>query len=132
MDCSTLGFPVHHQLLELNQTHVHQVGDAIQQSHPLLYPSPPTFNLSRHQIFSNESVLHIKWLVMGPVKSLDESERGDRKSWLKAQHSENEDHGIWSHHFMANGETVETVTDFIFLGSKITADDDCSHEIKRH
>ena len=54
------------------------------------------------------------------------------KSWLKAQHSENEDHGIWSHHFMEiDGETVETVSDFIFLGSKITADGDCSHEIKR-
>ena len=39
---------------------------------------------------------------------------------------------IWSHHFMAHrGETMETMTDFIFLGSKITADDDCSHEIKR-
>ena len=50
---------------------------------------------------------------------------------LKAQHSENEDHGIWSHHFMEiDGETVETVTDFILLGSKITADGDCSHEIK--
>ena len=36
------------------------------------------------------------------LKPLDESERGERKSWLKAQHSENEDHGIWSHHFMAN------------------------------
>ena len=36
------------------------------------------------------------------LKSLDESERGERKSWLKAQHSENEDHGIWSHHFMGN------------------------------
>ena len=35
-------------------------------------------------------------------KPLDESERGERKSWLKAQHSENEDHGIWSHHFMGN------------------------------
>ena len=55
------------------------------------------------------------------------------KSWLKAQHSENEDHVIWSHHFMANRwETVETVADFIFLGSKITVDGDCSHEIKRH
>ena len=51
---------------------------------------------------------------------------------LKAQHSQNEDHGIWSHHFMGNRETVETVSDFIFLGSKITADGDCSHEIKRH
>ena len=50
----------------------------------------------------------------------------------KAQHSENEDHGIWSHHFMRNRwETVETVSDFIFVGSKITADGDCSHEIKR-
>ena len=36
------------------------------------------------------------------LKSLDESERGECKSWLKAQHSENEDHGIWSHHFMGN------------------------------
>ena len=43
------------------------------------------------------------------------------------------DHGIWSHHFMANRwETMETVTDFILGGSKITADGDCSHEIKRH
>ena len=55
-----------------------------------------------------------------------------KKSWPKAQHSENEDHGIWSHHFMEiDGETVETVSDFIFRGSKITADGDCSHEIKR-
>ena len=65
-------------------------------------------------------------------KASCESESGEWKSWLKAQHSENEDHGIWSHHFMGNnGETVETVSDFIFLGSKITADGDCSHEIKR-
>ena len=63
---------------------------------------------------------------------LDESERGEWKSWLKAQHSENEDHGIWPLHFMGNRwETVETVSDFIFLGSQITVDGDCSHEIKR-
>ena len=49
MDCSTPGFPVHHQLLELAQTHVHWVGDAIQPSHPLSSPSPPGFNLSQHQ-----------------------------------------------------------------------------------
>ena len=49
MDCSTLGFPVHHQLLELAQTHVHQTGDAIQPSHPLPSPSPPVFNLAQHQ-----------------------------------------------------------------------------------
>ena len=62
MDCSTPGFPVHHQLLELAQTRVHQAGDAIQPSHPLLSPSLPTFNLSQHQgLFSNESVLRIRW-----------------------------------------------------------------------
>ena len=49
MDCSTLRFPVHHQLLELAQTRAHQVGDATQPSHPLLSLSPPTFNLSQHQ-----------------------------------------------------------------------------------
>ena len=44
-DCSTPGLPVHHQLPEFTQTHVHQVGDAIQPSHPLLSPSPPAFSL---------------------------------------------------------------------------------------
>ena len=48
-DCSTPGLPVHHQLPELAQTHVHQVGDAIHSSHPLLSTSPPAFNLSQHQ-----------------------------------------------------------------------------------
>ena len=48
MDCSTLGLPVHHQLLELTQTYVQRVGDAIQPSHPLSFPSP-AFNLSQHQ-----------------------------------------------------------------------------------
>ena len=49
MDCSTPGFPVHHQLPELAQTHVHRVDDIIQPPHPLLSPSPPAFNLSQHQ-----------------------------------------------------------------------------------
>ena len=49
MDCSMPDFPVHHQLLELAQTHLHWVGDAIQPSHLLLSPSLPTFNLSQHQ-----------------------------------------------------------------------------------
>ena len=61
MDCSKPGFHVHHQLLKLAQTHVHRVGDAIQPSHPLSPPSPPTFNLSQNQGHSNESVLHIRW-----------------------------------------------------------------------
>ena len=49
MNCSTPGLPVHHHLLELTQTHVHQVGDAIQPSHPLSSPSPPAPNPSQHQ-----------------------------------------------------------------------------------
>ena len=59
MDCSTTGFPVHHQLLELAQTHVHRVGDAVQPSHLLLSPSPPAFNFSQHQgLFQGVSSLH--------------------------------------------------------------------------
>ena len=49
MDCSTPGFPVYHQLPELAQTRVHQVGNVIQLSHPLSLPSSPAFNLSQHQ-----------------------------------------------------------------------------------
>ena len=59
MDCSTPGFPVHQQLPELTQSPVHQVSDAIQPSHPLLSPSPPTFNLSQHQgLFQGVSSSH--------------------------------------------------------------------------
>ena len=61
MDCGTPGFPVHHQLPELAQTHVHWVGDAIQPSHPLSTPSPPAFDFSSIRVFSNESALHIRW-----------------------------------------------------------------------
>ena len=49
MNCSTPGLPVHHQLQEFTQTHVHQVGDAIQPSHPVSSPSPPAPNPSQHQ-----------------------------------------------------------------------------------
>ena len=70
-----------------------------------------------------------KW--RGTKESFDEGERGEWKNWLKTQHSENEDHGIWSHHFMADGETMEMVKCFIILGSKITADSDYSHEVQR-
>ena len=57
MDCSTPGFPVHHQLPELACTHVHHVSDAIQPSYPLLSPSPAIFPSIR--VFSNESVLFL-------------------------------------------------------------------------
>ena len=60
LDCSTAGFPVHHQLPELVQTHGHRVSDAIQPSHPLLSPFPLALNLSQHQgLF--QWVLHIRW-----------------------------------------------------------------------
>jgi len=61
MDCSTPGLPVHHQLLELAETHVHRVGAAIQASHPLSSPSPPASIFSSIRVLSSESVLLIRW-----------------------------------------------------------------------
>ena len=59
INCSTPGFPVNQQLPELTQTHVHQVGDAIQPSHPLSFPFPPALSLSQHQgLFKWVSSLH--------------------------------------------------------------------------
>ena len=61
MNHSTPGLPVHQELLESPQTHVHRVGDAFQPSHPLSSPSPPAPNPSQHQGLSNESTLHMRW-----------------------------------------------------------------------
>ena len=61
MDFSSPGLPVHLQLLEFTQTHVHWVGDAIQPSHPLLSPSPPALIFPSIRLFSNESALCIRW-----------------------------------------------------------------------
>ena len=60
MDCRMIGFPVHHQLPELIQAHVHRVCDSIQPSHPLSSPSPPAFN-PQHQGLFHESVICIRW-----------------------------------------------------------------------
>ena len=66
MDCSTPGFPVCHQLPELYQTHADQISDAIQPSQPLLFPSPPYFNLSQHQdLFQRPSSSHQVAKVLG-------------------------------------------------------------------
>ena len=81
-----------------------------------------------------ESEEELKSLLM---KVKEQSEKAGlklsiQKTKIKKKKPKTEDHDIQSHHFMANRwETMETVTDFIFLGSKITADGDCSHEIKR-
>ena len=61
MSCSMTGLPVHHKLPESAQTHAHQVGDAIQPSHPLLSPSPPALKLSQHQGLFVKSALRIRW-----------------------------------------------------------------------
>ena len=92
MDCSTPALPVHHQLPELTQTHVHWVGDAIQPSHPLSSPSPPALNLSQHQGLFNESALQIRWPKYGistsasvlPMKTQDWSPLG-WTSWIFLQ-----------------------------------------------
>ena len=65
MDCSTSGFPVHHQLPEFTQTHVHWVSDVIQPSHPLLSPCPPAFYLFQHQgLFQWVSSSHLVTKVL--------------------------------------------------------------------
>ena len=70
-----------------------------------------------------------KW--RGTKEILEEGEKGEWKSWIKTQLLKNKDHGIQSHHFVANRrKKKETGTDIIFLGSKITVDSDCSHELK--
>ena len=61
IDCSTSGFPVHHQLPEVPQTHVHRIGDAIQPCRNLLSTSPPSFSLPSFRVSSNELVLCIRW-----------------------------------------------------------------------
>ena len=61
MDCSTPGFPVFHHLREFAETHVHEVNDAIQPSHPLLPPSPPTLNLSQQQGKMLSQLFSMSW-----------------------------------------------------------------------
>ena len=77
MDCSTPGLPVHPQLLEFTQTHVHRVGDAIQLSHNLLSASPPVFNLSQHQ---------------GLLKSVSSSHQVAKVLEFQLQHQPSKEH----------------------------------------
>ena len=106
---------VHHQLPEFTQSHVHRVGDAIHPSHPLSSPSPS----------APQSLPAPGSFPMLLMKVKEESEKVGLK--LNIQKTK----------IMASGPITsweidgETMSDFIFLGSKITADGDCSHEIKR-
>ena len=131
MDCSTPGLPVHHQLPEFIQTHVHWVGDAIQPSHPLSSPSPPTPIFPSIRVFSNESVLHIRWakywsfsfnispsneysgLISFRIDWFDLAVQGTLKSLL--QHHSSKASILWcsaffivqlSHPYMITGKTI--------------------------
>ena len=81
MNRSTPGLPVHHQLSEFTQTHVHQVSDAIQPSHPLLSPSPPDPNPSQHQSLLHEFYFNKKGKV----------DRARRRRWWFRQQSGSRD-----------------------------------------
>ena len=116
MECRMPGLPVHHQLPEFIQIHVHWVSDINQPSHPLSYPSSPAFNVSQHQgLFKwvSSSVAKVRW----------------PKYWSFNISPSNEHSGLIS--FRTDWlDLLAVQEDFIFWASKITADDDYSHEIK--
>ena len=141
MDCRTPGFPVHHQLPELAQTHVHWVGDATQPSHHLSSPSPPAINFCKIKVFSNESVLSIRWPKYWSFNfsmSLSKEYSGlisCRKDWLGLltvqgtlksllQHHSSKASILWhsaffilqlSHPYMTSGKTI-ALTRQTFVG----------------
>ena len=67
MNCSTPGLPVHHQLPEFTETHAHQVGDAIQPSHPLPSSSPPAPSPSQHQDLLYHLFMHLTFKISVPL-----------------------------------------------------------------
>ena len=83
-------------------------------------------------MFIRRQITSRAWRELKEEEPLDVGERGARESWLKTQHPKSEDHGLWSHHFMANrwGKSGNRGRVF-FLGSKITVGNDCSQEFKR-
>ena len=90
MNCSTPGLPVHHQLPEFTQTHVYQVGDAIQPSHPLLSPSPPAPNPSQHQslsqwVSSSPEVARVSALASFLPKNTQDWSLSEWTGWISLQ-----------------------------------------------
>ena len=98
MNRSTPGLPVHHQLPEFTQTHVHQVGDAIQPSHPLSSPSPPAPNPSQHQsLFQWVNPLHeVAKVLEFQLHSLQRNPRADLLS-VRFQHMNWDGHKYWDY-----------------------------------
>ena len=145
MNRRTPGLPVHHQFPEFTQTHIYQVGDAIQPSHPLSFPSPPAPNPSQHWVFSNESTLCMRWpnywsfsFSISPSKEhpglisfrmdwLDLLEvQGTLKSLL--QHHSSKASILWrsafftvqlSHPYMTTGKTI-ALTRQTFVGNVVS------------
>ena len=145
MGCSTSGYPVHHHLPEFTQTHVHQVGDTTQPSHPLLSPSLPAYNLPSIRVISNESVFCIRWskywsfsfsispsneysgLISYRMDWFDLPEvQGTLKSLL--QHHSSEASILWlsaffmvqlSHPYMTTGKTID-FTRWTFVGKEMS------------
>ena len=141
MDCSMPGLPVYHQLLEFIQTQVHWVGDAIQPSHPLSLPSPPTLSLSQHQgLFKRVSSSHQVAKVWGFSFSISPSNESSglisfRMNWLDLlavqgtvksllQHHSSKASILWrlaffivqlSHPYMTTGKTM-ALTRWTFVG----------------
>ena len=134
VDCSTPGLPVHHQLLELTQTHFHWVGDAIQPSHPLSSPSPPALYLSQHQglfkwVSSSHQVAKVlefqlqhqyfQWIFRTDVEVeipilwppdaknwLTSKEHDAEKDWRQEEKEMTEDEMVRWHHWL-NGHESE-------------------------
>ena len=149
MNHSTPGFPVHHQLPEPTQTHIHWISDVIQPSHPLLAPSPPAFNLSQHQgLFQWVSSLHqvakvLKFEVLKDYSFSPSNEYSGlisfRTDWLDLlavqgtlksllQHHSSKASILWcsvffivqlSHPYMTTGKTI-ALTTWTFVGKVIS------------
>ena len=138
MDCRTPGFPVHHQLLEVAQTHVHRVSDAIQPSHPLSSSSPPALNLSQHQglfqwVSSSHQVAKVLEFQLQPSNEYSGlisfrmnwldllAVQGTLKSLL--QHHSSKASILWCsafftvqllHHYIITGKTIGKVMSLLF------------------